>query len=292
MRLLIIGCGYVGTQVARNYLARGDRVLALTRTTVRAAQLREAGIECVIGHWLDPDLELVQLTQDVDQVLVAVPHRDDQGLAASTHQTGLANLFRALSSNWQRLIYLSTTGVYGESDAQWVDEQTLPVPSRLAGEIALRAERWFSDCDRSADCVTLRLAGIYGQNRVPHLVSLRSGNAVAVPQDGFLNLIHVDDISRAIQAVFGRPAKRPCYVLSDGHPVARAEFYREIARLGELGEITFAPPDPNSPRASRAATNKRIRPANFFADFEFQPRFRSFREGLGDCFRAEGPISG
>ncbi len=287
MSLLIVGCGYVGEKFAKLYLDAGKTVFALTRSVERSHALEELGIHCVVGNWLDRDLKLSEAAASAQQVLVSVPHRDDTGLGVNTHQIGLENLLRALSSEWQRLVYLSTTGVYGQTQAEQVDELTAPDPGRPAGLMALQAERWLSAIAQASACVTIRLAGIYGPGRIPHFAALRSHRELAVVAEGYLNLIHVDDICHAVRDVFEKPIARSLYVLADGQPVLRTDFYREIASLCGMEEIRFSPPDPNSSRSSRASTNKRISPANFFRDYSFCPRYPSYREGLAACLEHE-----
>ena len=95
------------------------------------------------------------------------------------------------------------------------------------------------------------------RDRIPYLDRLRSGLPLPVDASGYLNLIHVDDAVRAIVASEQAPVP-DLFVVADGAPVRRADYYQEVAR--RLGCVpTFTAPDPDSPQAQRALASKRIR---------------------------------
>ena len=283
MRLLIVGCGYVGTELVR-LLDNAWEIFALTRSDVRAAELSQFGIRPIVGNWLG---SLPEPLPKVDYVLVSVPHRPDEHWLGATHGRGLEFLLTRLPEGWQKLIYLSTTGVFGDCASQSVDEDTPVSPERIGPQIAVEAENWLqthypsSTGDRQRFTV-LRLAGIYGPGRIPLADRIRAGEPLAVPQDGFLNLVHVADIARMIERVLPLELNRNCYVFSDGHPVGRDEFYRYLARLCGVSEPRFVSPDASDARVRRA-TSKRVDPSRLIGETHFEFRFPDYQSGLIDA---------
>ena len=189
-------------------------------------------------------------------MLVSVPHREDAGLGVETHITGLKNLIAALPNGYRKLIYLSTTGVYGDAHDE-VDERTPTQPTRIGPQIAVAAEDWlqahFAEQAGSAPQLTIvRLAGIYGPGRIPLAEKLRSGEPLQVPQDGWLNLIHVSDIAAMLTRVSETKLRESLYVFSDGNPVPRIDFYKHLAKLCGVDDPKFIAPDPGASRSQRA----------------------------------------
>jgi nucleoside-diphosphate-sugar epimerase len=290
--LLIVGCGYVGKALAENY-CRDGRVYALTRTEQSADQLRTLGVEPLVGHWLQFD-SLPEFPADVSKVVVAVPHRDDAQArlpegSDQHHVLGLSNLLAWMSPRQSppRLVYLSTTGVFGATQSgEAVDEQSPISPTRIGPRIAAAAESWLSNHRNAWRSTVLRLAGIYGAGRIPLLATLQQGQSLAVVKDGMLNLIHLDDIVQAIQWALQSPEADDLYLVSDNQPVRRELFYKYLAELQRLPPPQFAGPDPDSPRAARA-TDKIINSNKFWSHSGLQPRMPSYCEGLAAILPGE-----
>ena len=94
------------------------------------------------------------------------------------------------------LLYISSTGVYGDADGEWVDETTPCRPAREGGKACLAAEQVLAEHPLGKRSVVLRPAGIYGPDRIIRAEALRRGEPIDAPADGYLNLIHVDDLDR------------------------------------------------------------------------------------------------
>ena len=276
-RILIVGCGFVGVELAKQLRDAGNaRVFALTRSADRTDSLKQLGVEPIVGHWLDAK-SLKQLPE-VDTVLVSVPHREDGGLNVATHVVGLKNLIEAIPDGWRKLIYLSTTGVYGDAHDE-VDEATPTQPTRIGPQIAVAAEDWLQTQLPVPKLTIVRLAGIYGPGRIPLAEKLRSGEALQVPQDGWLNLIHVSDIAAMLRRVSETDMRESLYVFSDGNPVARMEFYTHLAKLCGVDDPKFVAPDPAASRSQRAG-KKRVNPQRLIDELQLRLAFPSYREGL------------
>jgi len=239
----------------------------------------------VVANILDKR-SLSELPQ-VDTVLFAVGYdRSADAPIEEVYPTGLANVLDALPAATGRVIYISTTGVYGPADGEWVDEETPTAPQRDGGKASLAAEQILAAHPLGKNSVILRLAGIYGPNRVPYIDKLRAGEPLAVPSAGWLNLIHADDAATIVLASEKWAAANPnsgapeIFCVSDGQPVIRGEYYREVARLIGAADPQFVAPEAGTPAAERARSDKRISNRKLMTAIGVELRYPSYREGL------------
>lgn len=273
-RQLVVGCGYLGERVARRWLDRGDRVVAVTRSPARAEVLAAAGIEPLI---LDVTAESPGWEQlfgkrgpGVATIFWAVGF--DRSGGASYHDVHVAGLRKlldaaAIGGSRPRIVFSSSTGVWGDERGGIVAEATPPDPSREAGRVLVAAEHLLATHPVGPGTV-LRFAGLYGPGRLPRLADLRAGRPIATDPDSWLNLVHVDDAALVVVAVADASAPRPLYVVSDGTPVRRREWY------GRLADLAAAPPpawDESAPR-SRGG-DKRIDSSLVWADLGIGPAY-------------------
>ncbi len=279
MRKLIFGCGYLGQRVARRWAQAGDEVLAVTRSAARAQEFQSQGWQGIVADVLDPK-SLARLPA-VDVVLYAIGY--DRQAGASMHAVyvdGLKAALDALDPRTGKFVYVSSTGVYAQSSGEWVDEDSPCQPVREGGRACLAAEQALAAHQLGRRSIVLRMAGIYGPGRVPNLDGLRRGEPLAAPADGWLNLIHVDDAAAVVLAA-ERDARPPrLYVVSDGHPVLRRDYYAEVARLAGAPQPRFTVAAAESPATSRATADKRINNRRLVAELRFDLQFPSYRKGL------------
>jgi nucleoside-diphosphate-sugar epimerase len=262
---LILGCGYLGVRVARAWQMLDRRVWALTRS--RAAELQSQGIEPLTGDWLGklPDLPAT------DVVLIAVGW--DRRSGASMRQVyvdGLAHALAKLPAS-SRLIYVSSTSVYGQTDGQEVDETAATDPSEESGRIVLEAEQLLRS--HRPDATILRFAGIYGPNRILRREAVLRGEPFPGDPQKWLNLIHVEDGVRAVLVAEG--VQHETINIADGSPVARGEFYSFLASLLNAPPVRF---DAQIPSTRETHRRIGIQKARRFLGFD--PAFPSYREGL------------
>src|SRR5262249_49632115 len=154
----------------------------------------------------------------------------------------------------------SSTGVYGNVMGQTVDETTPCAPIREGGRACLGAEQLLADGRLAHQSVILRLAGIYGPGRIPRAADLAAGRPIDAPASGWLNLIHVEDAAQIVLLAEQRASPPQTFVISDGVPVQRSEYYLELARLLRAPPPKFAELDLTSHAAQRASDNKQINP--------------------------------
>ena len=281
MAKLVFGCGYLGCRAARLWRQQGAEVLAVTRSADRAARLAGEGIRPIVGDLAGQSpLRLGELPK-IDTALFAVGY--DRGSTTPIEQVyagGLARALEALPGDVQRLIYISTTGVFGDAAGDWVDEQTPCRPTRAGGKASLAAEELLQKSSFGERSIVLRLAGLYGPGRVPRAQSLLAGEPIDAPASGYLNLIHVQDAAAIVLLAEEKAPLPRTYVVADGQPVLRSEYYAELAHLLGAPPPRFVTPDPNSAAALRAAGDKRIRNRRLMSELSPALQFPSYREGL------------
>ena len=222
-KLLIAGCGYVGLALSRSVSTKGWAVWGLRRTPEATGLLRAAGAEPLIADLTKPQT-LRQLPTVDDVVSCQSPGR--AGDYGATYLEGAQNLVSALATQSPKwLLWISSTGVYGQSHDEWVDEATPPQPTTERGRMLLAAEALVL----AAPCpsMILRLGGIYGPGR-DRLDLLYRGDA-AIQATGYINQIHVDDVVGIIECLLERGEPRQIYLGVDDAPALRAEFYPWLA---------------------------------------------------------------
>ena len=285
MAKLIVGYGYLGSRVGARWVSAGETVFAVTRSNRRAVELQQSGIAPIVA-----DVTIRESLQElprVDTMLYAVGHdRTSSKSIEEVYAGGLQNVLDMLPDTTSRVIYISTTGVYGDCAGQWINEETPARPTRAGGQASLAAELVLNKHRLGGRGVILRLAGIYGPGRIPRATMLLAGEAIPAPSQGYLNLIHVDDAANVVLAAEQLQQLPRMYVVSDGNPVVRREYYEELARLLAAQSPTFTAAPTDSPAAQRAAADKRIDPARMMAELRPQLSFPSFREGLAAIVRS------
>jgi nucleoside-diphosphate-sugar epimerase len=282
MTKLIFGCGYLGKRVARRWHDARETIFMVTRSSDRAAEFSRQGYRPIVADVTQQGT--LKNVPTVEMVLFAIGH--DHGANQSIHDVyagGIQNVLAALPTDVERFIYISTTGVYGPAGGEWVDEETPPDPRRDGGKASLAAEQVLATHPLGRRSVILRLAGIYGPGRIPFLNELRAARPIPAPKSGYLNLIHVDDAAAAVVAAGQLPDfdNGPrVYCVSDGHPILRDDYYREVARQIGAPPPTFVAPNADSPRALRAEANRRVRNDRMLHELGVKLAYPDYRAGL------------
>jgi nucleoside-diphosphate-sugar epimerase len=241
--LLVVGCGDVGLRVLR--LLRGRwRVLALTSSTARMAELRAAGAVPLPGN-LDDAASLARIGALADRVLHLAPPASQGRQDLRT-----AHLLQALARGGrvQRLVYASTTGVYGDAQGAQFDETRPVAPAsdralrRVDAETRLRA----FGLQTGAAVTVLRIPGIYALDRPgghPRERLLRGTPVLRPEDDVHTNHIHADDLARACVAALWRGGRQRVVHVCDDTDLRMGDYFDLAADLCGL---------PRPPRLSRA----------------------------------------
>jgi len=196
---LIFGCGYLGSRVAAQWLAAGEQVASVTRSEERVGELQRQGLWPIVADVTRPET-LGQLPA-AETVLFAVGFDRQSGKSRQeVYVDGLHAVLDALPAETGRVIFISSTGVYGQLGGGWVDEESPCRPVREAGRAMLAAEQVLAAHPLGRRGVVLRLAGLYGPGRLLRAADLLAGRPLSVPAGNWLNLIHVDDAAAAVLA--------------------------------------------------------------------------------------------
>ena len=254
MNLFVFGLGYSAQHYVHGY---GDGFAHISGTVRDRAAPRPLVGDAEVLHFgpdgADPAIEDRLASADVILVSVAPGTSVDPVLARFGRRL-------AAVKKRQRILYLSTIGVYGDRGGEWVDEDELPTPLSERSKVRVQAEKAWSTLakDPSKTVHLLRLAGIYGPGRNP-LVNLAAGRAHRYNKPGqVFNRIHVEDIARTIGAL----------VVRDGPGDRRSEVWN----------VTDDEPAPPQDVVTFAATMMNVEPppVQDFATAELSPMARSF----------------
>lgn len=229
--VLIVGCGYVGGRLARQLTSEGRAVTGLVCSAESAAALRRDGVTAIQAD-LDSAAALPALPgAGAEAYYFAPPPGEGDG------DPRVARVLAALAGCPPvRIVYISTSGVYGDCAGAWVDESHPLHPAtprarrRAAAEAALQA--W--SAATGVPVVILRVPGIYGPGKLP-LERLRKGLPLLREQDSpFTNRIHVDDLIAVCRAAMTRGTPGAAYNVSDGQPSNMTDYFNRIADVTGL----------------------------------------------------------
>ncbi|MCP3672037.1 MAG: SDR family oxidoreductase [Gammaproteobacteria bacterium] len=231
MSELILGCGHLGRLVAAERLDRGHQVLGVIRTASSSEQLRELGISAT---QLDLDTSgpsKLPLENSTLFYFVPPPRTGDL-------DTRIQRLISEFShqGNPHRVVYLSTTGVYGDCKGAWISEEQPVNPV-----VARAKRRWDAECRfrewssaTGGELVILRVAGIYGPGKLP-LERLRKGlPLVRAKESPWTNRIHISDLVQVCIAAMDQGRNGEVYNASDGSPGTMIDYFTQIAELSGL----------------------------------------------------------
>ncbi|VAY89457.1 NAD dependent epimerase/dehydratase family protein [mine drainage metagenome] len=227
---LIIGAGNVARRVLPLLKGSGP-VFTLCRRTEAMPQWRTLGALPILGD-LDHPHTLLRLTGLSHTVLhFAPPGPTSQDDTRTRHL--LAALGRGTSLP-QRLIYISTTGVYGSSAGDWLDETSPVRPHTARARRRVHAETQLRAFGRRTGCrvIILRAPGIYGEHRLP-LERLRKGVPLPV-ENPWTNHIHELDLARSVVAACTLGKSQRVYNVVDDQPLPTGEFYGSLAQHHHL----------------------------------------------------------
>ena len=283
--LLIVGCGDVGMRVVRLLRARW-RVLALTSSPARCAELRAAGVVPLIGD-LDEPHTLARLAGLADAVLHLAPPP-----AAGCVDSRTANLLHAIArkARVRRIVYGSTSGVYGDCGGARFDETRATRPATDRARRRVDAEqrlRWYGRAF-GARVTLLRIPGIYARDRPgghPRERLLRGTPVLAREDDVFTNHIHADDLARACVAALHRGLPQRVVHASDDTEMKMGDYFDLAAdleglprprRIGRVeAQEAFSPVQRSFMAESRRLMNRRLK-----RELRLRLRYPTVSEGL------------
>jgi len=247
-RLLIAGCGDVGIRLGR----RLDPQQWLVHGLRRNPQALPANVQPVRADLLDPG-SLKEVAEHWDAVVYqATPDERTPEAYRNAYVRGLENLSRHCAT--KRLVFVSSTGVFGQSQGEWVDERSATQPDAFSGQILLEAEALVSQLGG----LTVRFSGIYGPGRDFLIRSLQSGRAecrASPPQ--WTNRIHSEDCAGVLAHVLELNNPATVYCASDSRPAPRCDVLDWLAGQLDIPRPVRVAPDHDS-RDADANQGKRV----------------------------------
>jgi nucleoside-diphosphate-sugar epimerase len=282
VRVLIIGCGYVGLPLGVELLRQGHAVSGLRRSAEGAASLRGAGLQPLTAD-ITRRGDLTQLPLPFDWIVNTIS--SGKGGAEQYQEVyfeGTRNLLQWLApAPPKKYIHTGSTSVYGQTDASQVKETSPTDPATPTGRILLAAEKLLLDSvrERQFPALLLRVAGIYGPGRGHHFLQYLKGEAkISGRGERCLNMIHRDDVIGAIITALhsGRPGE--IYNLVDDEPVPQIHFFRWLSETLGKNMPPFVPESAAS-AAKRGATNKKVLNRKLKMELGYSFRYPTFRQG-------------
>jgi nucleoside-diphosphate-sugar epimerase len=281
MRVLIVGCGYVGIPLGAELARLGHEVHGLRRTTEGAEELKAAGIQPQQAD-VTRAADLAALPGPFDWVVNCVSStRGGPEEYREVYLRGTRNLIEWLKTTPpKKFVYTSSTSVYGQADGSQVKESSPTEPSSETSQILVETEKLLLGAaqEQKFPAIVVRAAGIYGPER-GHFFLQYLKNEARIPGKGerFINMIHRDDLVGIIIAALknGRPGE--VYNAVDDEPVAQIHFFRWLSET--LGK--WMPPfaDAENPERKRGVTNKKVQNRKLKMELGYQFKYPNFRKG-------------
>jgi len=281
MRVLIVGCGYVGVPLGAELVRLGHEVFGLRRNLSAESELKTAGIQPLCADVTKPN-ELKNLPHDFDWVVNCVAAGGDVENYREVYFNGTINLFEWLAPNPpKKFVYTSSTSVYAQNDGSQVKESSPTEPAAETSKILVETEKVLlhAVAQNKFPAVILRVVGIYGPDR-GHWFKQFLKDAAHIEGDGarFLNMIHRDDLVGCIIAALknGRPGE--IYNATDDEPVNQLHFFQWLAQAVDKPLPPSVPENPGEYRR-RGVTNKRVSNRKLKMELGHRFKYPNFRIG-------------
>ncbi|MDH4009050.1 MAG: SDR family oxidoreductase [Desulfuromonadales bacterium] len=230
--ILIVGCGDIGVRVAQLEKRAGRKVSGLVRSEEGAERLRSHGIEPVMGT-LDDLASLNALPTAGKLVCYFAPPT-----GGGPFDSRMRSFCQAVGAGAlpDKVVYMSTSGVYGDCGSEWVTEETPLNPQTSRAQRRVDAETTLQEWGRehSVPIVILRVTGIYGPGRLP-LARIQQGHPVLREGDSPpTNRIHADDLAVVCVKAAEKAADGDIFNVSDGQPGTMTQYFNLVSDLLDL----------------------------------------------------------
>jgi nucleoside-diphosphate-sugar epimerase len=278
-RAAIVGCGDIGLRVAQRLRALGGEVTAIVRSLPAAQALREQGLAVQ-----QSDLDAQAPALDSPLLFWFAPP------PASGEQDTRLRRWLETRPQVRRVVYISTSGVYGDCGGRWIDEDEPLRPVSARAHRRLDAESALGAYAAAAgmELVILRVPGIYGPGRLPRERLAQGMPVVREAESPYTNRIHAEDLAQAAlhAAAWGRTGA--AYNVADGNPTTMCDYFTRCAALLGLPP----PPQVSLDEAKRVFTpamwsfmeeSKRLRTGRLQEELHFAPRYPDLAAGLPSC---------
>ncbi|WP_324663127.1 SDR family oxidoreductase [Haloarcula sediminis] len=282
-RVAILGCGYVGLELGRQ-LQSDHEVVGVRRSESGRQAIEDAGFDAVQADVTDDDS--LSAVPDADWVVFAASSGGRGAEAA--REVYVEGLKTAVDHFWtrddapERLVYTSSTGVYGDHDGAWVDETTALDPQTEKTEVLAEAERVARErpADYGGHGTVARFAGLYGPERY-RLNRYLEGPVTA----GYLNMVHRDDAAGSVRYLLEADHREEVVLVVDDEPVEKwgfadwladacgVEFPPKRTTEERLADAELSETAKRRIRTSKRCSNEKLRELGYEFDYP------TFREG-------------
>jgi nucleoside-diphosphate-sugar epimerase len=285
--VLIVGCGDVGRRVAVSLQSTGLSPACIVRSSESRDVLLAAGLD---ARCLDLDAAATGSSQAgaFSEIYYFAPPP-----TAGETDTRMAGFLRGLSGHRppRRIVYISTSAVYGDCQGAWITEEQPLHPATGRGQRRLDAERRLMAWCGETGCewTLLRVPGIYGPGKLP-LARLRQGLPVLREADApYTNRIHVDDLAAICIAAMASRRSNTVYNVSDGHPSTMTDYFFRVADAAGLPR----PPEVSREEAQRVLSpgmlsflndSRRMNNSRLLRELEISLQYPDLDAGLASCF--------
>ncbi len=284
MDLFAFGLGYSALHFLRTRYGGSPAIAGTVRSPEKAAALSQEGIEAFVFSPEQGDQAIAGSLATARALLISIPPGSCDPVLE--HYGSVI----AESPTLERIVYLSTVGVYGDHDAAWVDETTQPEPTSQRGRERLAAEAAWTrlGAAKRRPVHILRLGGIYGPGRNV-LGKLREGTAHRLVKPGqVFNRIHVEDIAAAVSASLEHGGSGEIWNVVDDEPAPPQDVVAYAAAL--LGiepppEIPFETAQVPAMTRSFYSENKRVSNGKIKRGLGLRLTYPTYREGLAALVR-------
>jgi nucleoside-diphosphate-sugar epimerase len=286
-RLFCFGMGFCATALVRRLPADSWTATGTARSAARVDELRRAGFDACRFDDVAPDT-----LGGTTHALISTPPGTAGDPVLHAHRAGLASLLPKL--RW--LGYLSTTGVYGDQNGNWVDETSPTVPTSERARNRVKAEQDWLAWGHGANVPVqiFRLAGIYGPGR-SQLDSVRAGTARCIVRPGqVFSRIHVDDVAETLMMSMAKPNPGRIYNVCDNEPAPPHEVVDFACTLLGREPPAIEPYEAASKTMSDMALSfwqdsKRVSNQRICHELNVQLQYPTYREGLTSILAGMSP---
>jgi nucleoside-diphosphate-sugar epimerase len=287
-KLFCFGLGFTGSALVREVRSRGWATSGTCRENSQKDVWSESGVQSYCFDGEEASVALENAVREASHILVTIPPQNDAGDVVLKHFKKILTE----SSQLRWLGYLSTTGVYGNRDGDWVDEDSELKPGFDHQRRRTEAEEQWRDLYQKLQVPVhiFRLAGIYGPGR-NLLQRVQQGSAKRIGQPGLVfNRIHVEDVVQVLSASMDHPSPGAIYNVSDDVPSSPAEA---VAFACELLHVEVPPlialEDAELSKMGRGfyLTNKKVRNHKIKEELGIQLRYPDYKAGLRALLETE-----
>ncbi len=291
--VLVVGCGFVGSELVRVFHQPGMKVVGITLTTEAATQVsallkveivptdvgNEAAVATIAKHLAQ------RLPRPLATIHCASSNRGGPPAYRNVFLNGTRNILRFLKP--ERFIFTSSTSVYAQVNGEIVDETSTTAPLAETSQILLEAEQ----ITRASGGIVTRLAGLYGPGRCVYLEQLKSRTTVPEAEaERFVNMLHRDDAVSAIQFLVQNGIGGEVYNVVDNTPRTLRELYAILCHRAGLplpaADVPTRPQHARKrPYTSKRVSNTRLR------QLGWSPRYPAIETAWATLNEASNPLA-